>query len=211
MVSSSLVTASQLILTIVLAVGGYLLGAVPFALLVSRQLYGVDIRELGTGNVGAGNVRHVFGTRAGALVMACDMAKGFLPALAAVLLLPSWPAALVAFLPMFGHQHSIFLRGAGGKGVATAAGAVLPLAPVVFGVTLAPWIVVVSIRRLRKAGPLVAGGTYLAASFSVPEPSAYRVLAVAICVSVLLSYRAELRAPRARAAARDASGRRPSI
>ena len=188
-------TNVQIILTIALAVGGYLLGSIPFALVVARRLYGVDIRELGTGNVGAGNVLHTLGERAGGLVMACDMAKGFLPALAAVLLLPAWPAALVAFLPMFGHQHSVFLRGAGGKGIATAAGAVLPLSPIVFIVTLVPWVVVVVAKRLRKAGPFVAGGTYLAASFVVDQPTAYRVLAVAMCVSVLVSFRAELKSP----------------
>ncbi len=95
-----------------------------------------------------------------------------------------------------GHQHSVFLRGDGGKGIATAAGAVLPLAPVVFVVTLVPWIVAVSVRSLRRAGPWVAGGTYLASSFVVSEPNAYRLLAVAICVSVLVAFRTELRRPR---------------
>ena len=192
-VSSAVMTTTQIILTIVLAAGGYLLGAVPFALLVARSLYGVDIREIGTGNVGAGNARRELGFRAGALVMACDMAKGFAPALAAVLLLPSWPTALVAFMPVLGHQYSIFLRGSGGKGIATTAGAVLPLSPIVFGITMVAWVVVVSVRRIRKAGPFVAGGTYLASSFLVPQPLAYRVLAVAICVSVLVAFRAELR------------------
>lgn len=186
-------TVGQLIPTIALAVGGYLLGAVPFALLVARYLYGVDIRERGTGNIGTGNVFKELGARAGALVMLCDMGKGFLPALAAVLLLPPWPTALVAFMPMFGHQHSVFLHGAGGKGIATAAGAVLPLAPLVFVITLVPWIVTVSAKKLTKAGPLVAGGTFLASSFIVEEPSAYRVLAVAMCVSVLLAFRTEAR------------------
>lgn len=204
-------TTVQIILTVALAVGGYLLGSIPFAMVVARRLYGVDIRELGTGNVGAGNVSRVLGARAGGLVMICDMAKGFLPALAAVLLLPAWPAALVAFLPMFGHQHSIFLRGAGGKGIATAAGAVLPLSPVVFVVTLVPWIVVVATRRLRRAGPFVAGGTYLAASFVVDQPNAYRALAVAMCVSVLVSFRAELKARGVDPTAEDASGRRRSV
>jgi glycerol-3-phosphate acyltransferase PlsY len=189
-------TATQIILTIALAAGGYLLGAVPFALLVARGLYGVDIREIGTGNIGAGNARHELGFGAGALVMACDMAKGFAPALAAVLLLPSWPTALVALMPVLGHQYSVFLRGSGGKGIATAAGAVLPLSPIVFGVTMVAWIVVVSARRIRRAGPFVAGGTYLISSFVVPQPAAYRVLAVAVCVSVLVAFRAELRARR---------------
>ena len=155
--------------------------------------------------------------------MACDMAKGFAPALAAVLLLPSWPTALVAFMPVLGHQYSIFLRGSGGKGIATTAGAVLPLSPIVFGITMVAWIVVVSVRRIRKAGPFVAGGTYLVSSFVVPQPLAYRVLAVAICVSVLIAFRVELRARRQaperrarpaaggapRAGARDSRARAP--
>ena len=186
-------TGGELTLTIVLALGGYLLGAVPSALLVARAFYHADIRTIGTGNIGAGNARRELGTAAGAMVMSCDMAKGFLPALAAVLLLDPWPTALVAFMPVLGHQYSIFLRGSGGKGIATAAGAVLPLAPIVFGVTMVPWIVVVSVRRIRRAGPFVAGGTYLVASVVIPEPLAYRVLAVAICVSVLVTFRAELR------------------
>ena len=186
-------TGAQVIVTVALAAGGYLLGAVPFALLVARVFYHADIRTIGTGNIGAGNARRELGFAAGAAVMACDMAKGFLPALAAVLLLDPWPTALVAFLTVLGHQYSVFLRGSGGKGIATAAGAVLPLAPVVFGVTMVPWIVVVSVRRTRRAGPFVAGGTYLVSSWVIPEPLAYRVLAVAICVSVLIRFRAELR------------------
>ena len=192
MISSLPVTASETILTVALAALGYLLGAVPFALIVAKRLYGVDIRDHGTGNGGAGNVFHVLGLRAAALVMTCDMAKGFLPALAAVLLLPPWPTALVALMPTLGHQYSVFLRGTGGKGVATAAGSVLPLSPVVFVVTLVPWIVTVSIKRIRKAGALVAGGLFLISSFVADVPNAYRVLAVAICVSVLVKFRTEI-------------------
>jgi len=192
-VSFTPVTVDLLLLTIALAVGGYLLGAVPFALLVAHYRYGVSIRERGTGNIGTGNVYRELGPRAGAMVMVCDMGKGFLPALAAVLLLPPWPTALVALMPVLGHQYSVFLRGAGGKGMATAAGAALPVAPIAFLVTLVPWIVTVSVKRLTKWGALVAGGTYLVSSFVVDEPSAYRLLAVAVCASVLVAYRAELR------------------
>jgi len=205
------VTTDQLIITLVLAAGGYVLGSVPFALVIARRLYGADIRALGTGNIGAGNVRHTLGVRAGALVMICDMAKGFLPAFAAVLLLSFWPTALVAFMTVFGHQHSIFLRGAGGKGIATTAGAVLPLSPIVFGVTMALWTVTVAIRRWRRAGPFVAGGTYLLASFVVPQPAAYRVLAVAVCASVLVSFRAGTQSRGADPAGPQASGRRPPV
>jgi glycerol-3-phosphate acyltransferase PlsY len=205
------VATDQLILTLVLAAGGYVLGSVPFALVIAHRLYGVDIRALGTGNIGAGNVRHTLGARAGALVMTCDMAKGFVPALAAVLLLSSWPTALVAFMTVFGHQHSIFLRGAGGKGIATTAGAVLPLSPIVFAVTMVLWAATVAVRRSRPAGPFVAGGTYLLTSFVVPQPAAYRVLAVAICASVVVSFRAGKQSRDAGPTGSQASGRRPSV
>jgi glycerol-3-phosphate acyltransferase PlsY len=108
--------------------------------------------------------------------------------------MPPACVAIVAFMPMFGHQHSVFLRGAGGKGVATAAGAVLPLAPLVFIVTLIPWMVTVGTKRLMRFGPVVAGGVYLVSSFVIAEPTAYRVLAIAMCASVLVAFRSEVRA-----------------
>jgi glycerol-3-phosphate acyltransferase PlsY len=189
-------TTQQVILTVALALGGYLLGALPFALLVAR-FKGVDIRRVGTRNMGAGNTFYQVGKKAGAVVMACDMAKGFAPALAAVLLLPPWPAALVAFMPTLGHQYSVFLRGAGGKGIATAAGAQLAVSPPVFGVTMVLWVIALRVKRLAKLAPLVAGTTYLVSSFLLGVPPAYFVLAVAVCVSVLWAYRRELRPLRA--------------
>jgi glycerol-3-phosphate acyltransferase PlsY len=196
-VSSRAVTTQQTILTVVLALGGYLLGATPFALLVAR-LNGVDIRRVGTRNMGAGNTFYQVSRKAGAVVMACDMAKGFIPAFAAVLLLPTWPTALVAFMPTLGHQYSIFLRGAGGKGIATAAGAELPLSPPVFVITMVLWVVALRIKRVAKLAPLVAGATYLASSVLLRVPPAYSVLAVTVCVSVLWAHRRELRLLRAR-------------
>jgi len=189
---SRAVTAQQAILTIVLALGGYLLGAIPFALLVAR-LSGVDIRRVGTRNMGAGNTFYQVSRKAGAVVMACDMAKGFLPALAAVLLLPPWPTALVALMPTLGHQYSVFLRGAGGKGIATAAGAELAVSPPVFVITMVLWVIALRVKRVAKLAPLVAGATFLASSFLLDVPQAYRVLAVAVCVSVLWAHRRELR------------------
>ena len=207
MVSSLLVTLHDLILTVALALGGYLLGATPFALVVARRMCGVDIRRRGTGNVGAGNVYRELGAKAGGLVMACDVGKGLLPALAAVLLLPAWPAAFVAFMPTLGHQHSVFLRGSGGKGIATAAGAALALTPLVFVITLVPWLLVVRVRRLMRYAPLLAGATYLTASFILPLPAADRALAVVVCASVLWAYRRELWLLRLRSAEANAGSR----
>ena len=102
----------------------YLLGAMPFGLLISRTCCGIDPREQGSGNIGATNVGRLCGTRYGALTLALDMLKGFLPvALAASFSDSSFFLTLVATAAVSGHMFSIFLHGKGGKGVATWVGA----------------------------------------------------------------------------------------
>jgi glycerol-3-phosphate acyltransferase PlsY len=102
----------------------YLLGAMPFGLLISRTCCGIDPREQGSGNIGATNVGRLCGTKYGALTLALDMLKGFLPvALAATFSDSSFFLTLVATAAVCGHMFSIFLHGKGGKGVATWVGA----------------------------------------------------------------------------------------
>ncbi|ACU91097.1 glycerol-3-phosphate 1-O-acyltransferase PlsY [Desulfomicrobium baculatum] len=102
----------------------YLLGAMPFGLLISRTCCGIDPREQGSGNIGATNVGRLCGTKYGALTLALDMLKGFLPvALAASFSDSSFFLTLVATAAVCGHMFSIFLHGKGGKGVATWVGA----------------------------------------------------------------------------------------
>jgi glycerol-3-phosphate acyltransferase PlsY len=102
----------------------YLLGAMPFGLLISRTCCGIDPREQGSGNIGATNVGRLCGTKYGALTLTLDMLKGFLPvALAASFSDSSFFLTLVATAAVCGHMFSIFLHGKGGKGVATWVGA----------------------------------------------------------------------------------------
>ncbi|UTF49863.1 glycerol-3-phosphate 1-O-acyltransferase PlsY [Desulfomicrobium sp. ZS1] len=102
----------------------YLLGAMPFGLLISRTCCGIDPREQGSGNIGATNVGRLCGTKYGALTLALDMIKGFLPvALATTFSDSSFFLTLVATAAICGHMFSIFLHGKGGKGVATWVGA----------------------------------------------------------------------------------------
>ena len=102
----------------------YLLGAMPFGLLISKTCCGIDPREQGSGNIGATNVGRLCGTKYGALTLTLDMLKGFLPvALAASFSDSSFFLTLVATAAVCGHMFSIFLHGKGGKGVATWVGA----------------------------------------------------------------------------------------
>jgi glycerol-3-phosphate acyltransferase PlsY len=129
--------------------GAFLAGAVPFGVLIARRR-GVDIRARGSGNIGATNVARVLGPRAGAAVLVLDALKGALPTAGAVAMAragadPSgWGPAVTALAAIAGHCFSPFLGGRGGKGVATALGVFLVLAPahagigaIVFGAALA--------------------------------------------------------------------------
>jgi len=116
-------------LAALLAIGAYLCGSLPTGLWLGRHL-GVDVRSSGSGNIGATNVARTAGVRPALLTLAGDVAKGFVPALAARALLEDqrW-IAVVGVVAFFGHLFSVFARFSGGKGVATAFGVFLALAP----------------------------------------------------------------------------------
>jgi len=117
--------------TLLVLVVAYLLGSIPFAYIVTRRLTGLDIREVGEGNVGARNVWHVVGPGWGALVGALDAFKGYLAFQVARGLGASEGTLLwVGFALLLGHGFPIFLRGRGGKGVAVTIGFLLGLLPV---------------------------------------------------------------------------------
>jgi len=115
---------------LVLIIAAYLLGSVPTGLVLSRLVGGVDIRTTGSGNIGATNVSRALGWKVGVLTLVGDCLKGLIP-----VLLARWFGftegwlALTAFAAFAGHVYTVFLRFKGGKGVATALGVFLGLAP----------------------------------------------------------------------------------
>jgi len=113
----------------ILMLAAYLLGSVPFGYLIGREGAGVDVRKVGSGNVGATNVWRVAGKRPALAVLLLDLAKGCLPVLLGrVLGAPVVVLGTVAVAAVVGHVFPLFLGFRGGKGVATAIGAFLPLA-----------------------------------------------------------------------------------
>lgn len=143
-------------MTLLLAlVAGYLLGAVSPATLFARRA-GADLRSSGSGNPGATNAGRLLGRRVGIVVALLDVAKGFAPALAFSLLV-SHSAGLVAGLAaVLGHVTSPYLRGHGGKGVATAMGAILGSQPVWAPFVLVVWVAVVLASRWIALGSVCA-------------------------------------------------------
>src|SRR5580765_6291400 len=114
---------------------GYLAGSMPFGYWLVRLTKGVDIRKVGSGNIGASNVWRTFGRGYGIPVVLLDTLKGFAPTLVATLVAGHLAGALTGGAAMLGHWRPIFLRFArGGKMVATCGGAFLGLAPIVGGI-----------------------------------------------------------------------------
>jgi acyl phosphate:glycerol-3-phosphate acyltransferase len=140
-----------------LVAAAYLLGAVPFGLLIARLRAGVDLRQVGSGNIGATNVLRAVGKGAAALTLLLDLAKGALAVLVARALGASaLGVALVAVAAVLGHVFPVFLGFRGGKGVATTLGAVLAAMPVVGLLLLAIWLGVALVGRYSSLAALAA-------------------------------------------------------
>jgi acyl phosphate:glycerol-3-phosphate acyltransferase len=136
---------------------GYLLGAVPFGIVVSKALGLPDPRTAGSKNVGFTNVLRVSGKKAGVLTLLGDLGKGWVVAWVAMhwLTVESY-IMIVAFAPILGHIFSPFLGFKGGKGVATAVGVVLGLSPSIGLLLLLIWLGAVAIWRYSSGGALAA-------------------------------------------------------
>ena len=145
-------------------IGSYLLGSVPFGYLAGR-VAGIDIRKVGSGNVGATNVVRVLGKRYGYPVFALDVSKGFAAVMVSMLTAPGRPpewnspeifGILAAISSVLGHLYPPWLKFEGGKGVATSAGALLALTPVATLIGVAVWIIVFWLTRYVSLASVIA-------------------------------------------------------
>ena len=135
----------------------YLVGSIPFAVIVSRAMGLPDPRSFGSGNPGATNVLRSGNKAAAVLTLAGDALKGWVPVWAAIELGLGDPVvAVVALAAFLGHVFSVWLRFKGGKGVATAAGAIVALDWRVGAAALVTWVAVVLATRYSSLGSLVA-------------------------------------------------------
>jgi glycerol-3-phosphate acyltransferase PlsY len=156
-----------------LVAAAYVLGSIPSALLVVWLMTGKDVRREGSGNVGATNAVRIGGIAAGILVTAMDVAKGALPVWAMSVLNPAsvWLAAAM-LAAIVGHCSPVWLRFAGGKGVATAFGAFVVLAPVPALAALGVWLVVLAVGRWVSLASLVGAAVFplLVSILALPGP-----------------------------------------
>jgi glycerol-3-phosphate acyltransferase PlsY len=174
---------------LLLVVGAYLLGSVPSALFVVWLMTGEDIRNLGSGNIGATNATRAGGFRAGVVVTILDVVKGALPVWAMSVFHPAsaWLAAAM-LAAVVGHCYPIWLKFRGGKGVATAFGAFLVLSPWSAVAGIALWLVVLLIWRRVSLASMVAAAAYPLALVVIDDPTPV-ILAAVSATAVLIVLR----------------------
>lgn len=171
---------------IILTILSYLLGSVPAGFLVGSSA-GVDVRSAGSGNIGATNVARTLGWKKGLVTLFADVAKGFLPVLAAHLLDLGNAAAAAAGLAAFaGHLYPVFLRFKGGKGVATATGVYLAAMPLGILVVVGVFVLVMLAARRVSLASLSAAvlAPVVAWTLSYPEEVAWMSLVIGFLVVV---------------------------
>jgi glycerol-3-phosphate acyltransferase PlsY len=193
---------------ILVVLGAFLLGALPWGLWLGRLFRGVDVRQHGSGNLGATNVYRVLGPGLGIAVLILDAGKG----VAAVLLsralfhsgpptgaegpagagfqLAAWPGLLALAAAVLGHSFTPFARFRGGKGAATAAGAWGVVAPLPFAITLGAWVVVFTSRRIVSLATVIAAAALPIATWWLrPRPWADPVAWLAVVTGALVIVR----------------------
>ncbi|MDD5492819.1 MAG: glycerol-3-phosphate 1-O-acyltransferase PlsY [bacterium] len=140
--------------------GSYLIGSIPTAFLAGKLLKGIDIRQVGSGNIGATNVFRSIGKTAGVGVLAVDMLKGVVPVLLAAQFAPGSCTEIFRILAglaaICGHNWTIFLNFKGGKGVATSTGVLLTLAPAATLAGFFVFVLAVTITRYISLGSIIA-------------------------------------------------------
>jgi glycerol-3-phosphate acyltransferase PlsY len=171
----------------------YLLGAVPTSYLVSRIFAKIDLRQHGSGNLGATNLYRVLGWKYAVPVALFDIAKGAIPVLVFAPRVSSSPLFALACgaAAIAGHVFSVFVGFKGGKGVATAAGVMLGLTPLALGVAALIWAVLVRLTGYVSLGSIVAAAVLPFAVYFLEGPVEPAVLwvTIAIAAGVILLHR----------------------
>jgi acyl phosphate:glycerol-3-phosphate acyltransferase len=176
---------------------GYAIGALSPATMLARRR-GVDLAAAGSGNPGATNAGRVLGRRAGVVVGVLDAAKGAVPA--AAFGAADYRAGLLAgFAAVIGHISSPLLRGRGGRGVATSAGAVLGAHPLLLPIVLAVWIGVVAVSRWVALGSMLAAAALPLAAYALDRDDSLTLIwAGTLALIVIARHQSHLRPRRPR-------------
>jgi glycerol-3-phosphate acyltransferase PlsY len=176
----------------------YLLGSIPNGYIFGMRFAGKDIRNYGSGNVGATNVARVAGYKIGLLVAILDIAKGYISVLIAqYFLLPEYSMTFVfiaAILAIIGHNWSIFLSLNGGKGVATSVGIILRLFPYSLLILFIVWILMIVLTKMVSVGSILGAVSLpISVAFIYSTATPYIIFSSIITLLIIFSHRSNIR------------------
>jgi acyl phosphate:glycerol-3-phosphate acyltransferase len=190
------VTTSLWLTSVGLVILGYLGGSVSPSVFLGRAFKGIDVRKVGSGNAGTTNAFRALGVKLGIAVLLGDLLKGVVPVVVARLVLhDEHPvvSVLVAFACVIGHNYSIFLRGKGGKGVATGAGAALALMPIPMAIVVGIFVFLLLTVRIVSIASIAATIMYPVMAVVFWQPLAYILGACVMATVVLWAHRGNFR------------------
>ncbi len=183
-----------------MVIASALLGSLPFGFILANYFLRVDLKAIGSGNIGATNAARAGGPGFGALILILDALKGFTGAfILSAHGAPDVWVALAGLAAVFGHCYTPFLGWEGGKGVATSLGVILAFEPWLGGMGLVVYALVLVVLRISSIGSLAATGTCVLLAWIMPQFSGrlpMRVALLVICVLIVWRHRSNLAALR---------------
>lgn len=173
-----------------LIIASYLLGAVPFGMLFANLFSRVDVRSVGSGNIGATNVLRAAGKKAAILTLLADALKGYLPVLAAIIIFQDdYVTVLAGAAAILGHNFPVYLKFKGGKGVATSYGVILALSPGTGFFCLLAWLVAAVIWRYSSLSALISFIVYPVMTFAAASDASKPYQLLSLFIFGIIYYR----------------------
>ncbi|MFD1037875.1 glycerol-3-phosphate 1-O-acyltransferase PlsY [Virgibacillus byunsanensis] len=170
---------------LIFAIISYLLGSIPSALIVGKSIYNIDVRQHGSGNLGATNAFRVLGVKAGSIVTIADILKGTVATIIPILLAAEVYPLLIGLFAVLGHTYPIFAKFKGGKAVATSGGIILAVSPLLFLIVIATFIITLYISKYVSLSSMVTGLVSVLMAFLLQEEIGLIVIMSVLAIFVL--------------------------
>jgi len=180
--------------TIIIIVS-YLIGSFPSAYLMGRLIKNIDIRNFGSGNVGATNAFRVLGKKYGIITLLIDLLKGFIPVFVIKFIVSEnflTYQIVSGFCLILGHIFTVFLKFKGGKGVATSAGFLIAVSPVPMFFTILVFLITLAATRYVSLGSIIAALTYPIFTYIWNQPLQLKILSVILALIIVVKHKSNI-------------------
>ncbi|MFP7493969.1 glycerol-3-phosphate 1-O-acyltransferase PlsY [Terribacillus saccharophilus] len=167
----------------------YIIGSIPSALIVGKVGYNIDVREHGSGNLGATNTFRTLGKKAGTIVLIADILKGTIATILPVLFGFDLYLLVIGLGAVIGHVYPIFARFKGGKAVATSAGIILGVNPLLFLIVLASFVIVLLLSKYVSLASMIAGVVSVIVSIFLAQDIVLSIVLGLLAIFILYKHR----------------------